>query len=289
MSTYLVFGATGNVGRRVAERLAWSGVAVRATSRRPESANLPEGVEVVTPDLTAPGVMDGVDAVFLMWPFHSAEQARPIVEAVRRGARRVVFMTGGGARPGLAPDEQPNPVARWHATVEHLIEQSGLEWTVLSPSTFMSNTLWWSDQIKAGDLVRGAYGALTMAPIHEDDIAAVAVRALTGSGHAGRRYTLTGPTVLTQAEQVRVIGEAIGRPLRWLELSRAEERARLLADPSFPDSFVDDLLDGYAAMSAATPAAVTATVEQVTGTAAATLRSWAGEHAHEFGGEPQEE
>ncbi|GGQ22496.1 SDR family oxidoreductase [Streptosporangium pseudovulgare] len=113
MSTYLVFGATGNVGRRVAERLAWSGAAVRATSRDPEAAKLPQGVEVITPDLETPGALDDIEGAFLMWPFHSAEPARPIVDALKRRVRHVVFMTGGGALPGVAPEEQPNPVARW--------------------------------------------------------------------------------------------------------------------------------------------------------------------------------
>ncbi|MGK5550865.1 NAD(P)H-binding protein [Actinomadura kijaniata] len=287
MSTYLVFGATGNVGRRVVERLARDGAAVRATSRTPRTAKLPPGVEVVTPDLEAPGVLDDVEAAFLMWPFHSAEPARPLVDALRRGVRRVVFMTGGGARPGLAPEEQPNPVARWHATVERLIERSGMEWTVLSPSTFMANTLWWSRQIREGDTVCGAFGSLAMAPIHEDDIAAVAVHALTGSGHAGRRYSLTGPEVLTQAEQVRVIGEAIGRALRWRELSPEQERARLLADPEFPDGFVEELLAGYAKMAAAPPPAVSPTVRDITGMPATPLSVWAAEHAAHFDGGPR--
>ncbi|MFF4775672.1 NAD(P)H-binding protein [Microtetraspora fusca] len=287
MSTYLVFGATGNVGRGVVERLARAGAAVRATSRRPRIADLPTGVDVITPDLDAPGALDGVDAAFLMWPFHSAEPARPLVDALKRHVRRVVFMTGGGVRLGLAPELQPTPVARWHATVEHLIEQSGMEWTVLSPSTFMANAVWWSEQIKAGDTVRGAYGHLATVPIHEGDIAAVAVHALTEEGQAGRRHTLTGPEVLTQAEQVRVIGEAIGRPLRWQELTREEERARLLADPGFPDGFVDELLDGYATMVAAPPPVVTTTVRDITGTPATPLSAWAAEHAADFGGEPR--
>ncbi|MFF5210135.1 NAD(P)H-binding protein [Streptosporangium sp. NPDC000396] len=284
MSTYLVFGATGNVGRRVAERLTRDGAAVRATSRTPETAKLPHGIEVIVPDLEAPGALDDVEAAFLMWPFHSAEPAGPIVEALKRGVRRVVFMTGGDARPGLAPEEQPNPVARWHATVERLIEQSGMEWTVLSPSTFMANTLWWREQIKAGDIVRGAFGSLATVPIHEDDIAAVAVHALTGAGHAGRRYTLTGPETLTQAEQVRVIGEAIGRTLRWQDLSPAEERARLLADPGFPDGFVEELLAGYAKMAAAPPPAATSVVRDITGRPATPLSVWAADHAADFGG-----
>ncbi|MEW9551125.1 NAD(P)H-binding protein [Nonomuraea sp. NPDC050783] len=281
-STYLVFGGTGNVGRRVAARLARAGARVRATTRRPREADLPAGVEAVLPDLAAPGVLDGVTAAFLMWPFHSERPARPIVDALARATRRVVFMTGGGVRPGLAPHEQPTPLARRHAAVEDRIERSGLEWTILSPSTFMANTLWWRGQIRAGDTVRGAYGSLVMTPIHEDDIAAVAVRALTEPGHAGRRYELTGPQALTQAEQVRAIGEGIGRPLRWQELPPREERARLLADPSFPAAFADELLDGYAAMAAAPAPAVTGTVQELTGTAPATLREWAAEHAAAF-------
>ncbi|MET8162250.1 NAD(P)H-binding protein [Sphaerisporangium sp. NPDC005289] len=284
MSTYLVFGATGNVGRRVAERLARGGAAVRATSRNPEAAKPPQGVEVITPDLEAPGALDDVDAAFLMWPFHSAEPARPLVDALKRRVRHVVFMTGGGALPGVAPEEQPNPVARWHATVERLIERSGMDWTVLSPSTFMANVLWWSTQIKAGDSVRGAFGSLAMTPIHQDDIAAVAVHALTEPGHEGHRYTLTGPEVLTQAEQVRLIGEAIGRPLRWQELTLEQERARLLADPGFPAGFVDELLDGYTTMAAAPRPQVTSAVPDITGAPATTLSAWAAEHAAAFGG-----
>lgn len=287
MSIYLVFGATGNVGRRVAERLARHGAAVRATSRTPDSAKLPPGVEVITPDLAAPGALDGVEAAFLMWPFHSARPAGPIVAALQRTVRRVVFMTGGDVRPGLAPDEQPTPPARWHATVERLIELSGMEWTVLSPSTFMTNTLWWSEQIRAGDTVGGAFGSVAMTPIHEDDIAAVAVHALTEPGHAGRRHALTGPETLTQAEQVRVIGEAIGRPLRWQELTPADERARLLADPDFPSDFVEDLLAGYATMAAAPPPVPTRTVHDITGAPATPLSVWAAEHAADFGAVPR--
>ncbi|MEV4322939.1 hypothetical protein ACIBK1_37055 [Microbispora rosea] len=74
-------------------------------------------------------------AAFLMWPFHSAEPARPLVDALKRHARRVVFMTGGDARPGVAPERQPTAVARWHAGRRYSL--AGPE--VLSPSTFMAN------------------------------------------------------------------------------------------------------------------------------------------------------
>jgi uncharacterized protein YbjT (DUF2867 family) len=119
-----------------------------------------------------------------------------------------------------------------------------------------------------------------------------------GTGNVGRRLvaggaavratsradSLTGPEALTQVEQVRMIGAAIGRPLRWQELSPAEERARLLADAGFPDDFVEELLAGYAAMAAAPPPTPTSMVEDITGAPATPLAAWAAEHAADFGG-----
>jgi uncharacterized protein YbjT (DUF2867 family) len=121
-----------------------------------------------------------------------------------------------------------------------------------------------------------------MSLIHEADMAAVAVHALTEPGHDGATHTLTGPEVLTQAEQVRVIGEVLGRPLCWEELTREQARRRLLADATFPDSFVDVLLDGYAAMLAGPPPTLTATVQEITGTPPRSLRQWVVDHAADF-------
>src|SRR5262249_57788490 len=78
---------------------------------------------------------------------------------------------------------------------------------------------WWAPQIRAGDVVRWPYAAAPTAPIHERDIAAVAVRALVEDGHDGAEYVLTGPQSLTQCEQVATIGDVIGRPLRFEEMS----------------------------------------------------------------------
>ncbi|MEU1665934.1 NAD(P)H-binding protein [Streptomyces sparsogenes] len=286
-TTILVTGATGNVGRQVVSQLlAAHPGRVRALTRDPATAALPDGVDVYQGDLADPAALEtalkGADAVFLMWPFHDAGPAPAVVDALTWHSGRVVFLSSGAVQEGVAPERQPHPVGRSHARVEQLIERSGLVWTHLRPSTFAANTLWWADQIRAGDVVSGAYGAVPMALLHEADIAAVAVRALTEDGHHRAAYALTGPEVLTQAEQVRVIGEVLGRPLRWRELSREEARQRLLADDGFPDSFVEPLLDGYAAMLDAPPPAVTSTVESVTGAPARTYRSWVADHAADF-------
>ncbi|MEU5611280.1 hypothetical protein AB0H03_21500 [Streptomyces sparsogenes] len=168
--------------------------------------------------------MKGADAVFLMWPFHDAGPAPAVVDALTWHTGRVVFLSSGAVQEGVAPERQPHPVGRSHARVEQLIERSGLVWTHLRPSTFAADTLWWADQIRAGDVVRGAYGAVAMALLHEADIAAVAVRALTEDGHHRAAYALTGPEVLTQAEQVRVIGEVLGRPLSAQPVVRAVKK-----------------------------------------------------------------
>ncbi|MCP2164362.1 NAD(P)H-binding protein [Goodfellowiella coeruleoviolacea] len=269
----LVTGATGNVGREVVAQLLDSGVAVRALTRDPGAARLPEGVEVVRGDLADPDSLrpglTGVDAVFLIWPLHTAEAAPAVLDLVGGHARRVVLL-GTGALADFGFDRQRDLLAR-----------SAASWTYLRPSTFAANALWWVPQIRRGDVVRGSHGALGMAVLHERDIAAVAVRALTEDGHDRASYLLTGPRVLSQAEQVRVIGTAIGRPLRWVELDRADAREQLLAD-GIPLSFVDVLLDGYASMAAQPPAPVTTTVQEVTGRPARTFLEWARDHAADF-------
>ncbi len=94
----------------------------------------------------------------------------------------------------------------------------------------------WADQVRSGDVVSWVYGQAARSLIHERDIAAVAVRALTGHGHAGQRYVLTGPQAVTQAEQVRAIGAAIGRPLRFEKITRQAVRQDLVGafgNPAF--------------------------------------------------------
>ncbi|MBB5075630.1 NAD(P)H-binding protein [Nonomuraea endophytica] len=283
----LVTGAGGNVGGQVLAQLARRGTAVRAMTRSPLTVKLPEGAEAMRGDLADPASLeacvDGVEAVFLMWPFHNAGPMAGILEVIKRHAcRRVVLLSSGAVQDGPAPERNTSPVGRSHAEVERLLAESGLPWTVLRPSTFAANALWWAGQIRAGDTVAGPYGAVAMAMLHEADIAAVAVHALTEDGHERACYRLTGPQVLTQAGQVHIIGQALGRPLRWQESSREEARQRLLADDSFPDSFVDVLLDGYAAMLNAPAPTLTSTVETVTGTPARTFHQWVLDHAEAF-------
>ncbi|MFL6118627.1 NAD(P)H-binding protein [Actinophytocola sp.] len=258
----LVTGATGNVGRQAVAQLCSAGVPVRALTRN-ATATFPDGVKVVHGDLRDPLDLRGVDAVFLMWPLHTAAALPGVLDAV--GGRHVVYLGSGGVRD-LTMAEQAALVAGCP------------RWTVIQSSTFAVNALWWARQLRAGDEVRGAHGDLAMAMLHEADIAAVAVRSLL-DGRLGETFDITGPAALTQVEQVRVMSEVLDRPLRWVELPRAEARAQLLAD-GLPGSFVDVLLDVYAVMPRRPT--VTATVAEVTGRPARTFAEWVTDHAAEF-------
>jgi uncharacterized protein YbjT (DUF2867 family) len=278
----LVTGATGNVGRQLVSQLLGNGATVRALSRNPDSADLPGGVEIARGDLADPesldAGLDGVDAVFLVWPFRTAEAAPAVLEVISRHARRIVLLSSMGVRDDV--EEQADPINQFHADLERLIEKSGLEWTFLRSHSFATNTLWWAPQIRADGVVREPYGAAARPVIHERDIAAVAVRTLTGDGHGGATYCLTGPQVLTQVEQLRAISGAIGRELHFEEISPAAGRHKMLA-AGWPAPVVDGLLTAYATM-VTDPAPVTTTVQEITGTSARTFGEWAVDHAGDF-------
>ncbi|WP_246018960.1 SDR family oxidoreductase [Saccharothrix australiensis] len=271
-------GATGNVGRQVVRQLADAGVAARALTRRP-GAVFPPGTEVVAGDQFSPEAVraatDGADAAFLVWPSPDARAARAVVEVMAARVGRIVFLSSGAVDDRLA--EQVQPIARYHAEVERAITGAGVEWTFLRAHGFAANTLHWAPQIRAGDVVRGAYGRAAATLVHEADLAAVAVRALLDGTHHGRKYEVTGPELLTNIERVRAIGEAIGRPLRWQEVSRAEARARHW----LPASLVDVVLDVEAAM-VDHPFPPTSAVAEVTSAPARTFREWLADHREDF-------
>jgi uncharacterized protein YbjT (DUF2867 family) len=276
----LVIGGTGTVGGQVLAQLPATGPHVRALVRNQAAARLPSHVEVMAGDLTRPETLDacleGIDTVFLVWTAPPASVAAAF-ERILRQIRRVVFLTA----PHKTPHplfQQPNPLRGFQAQMEGLIESSGREWTFLRPGMFAANALdWWGPQIRSGDLVRWPHLAAPTAPIHERDIAAVAVRALCEDGHAGAEYVLTGPESLSQREQIETIGRALGRSLHAVDLSPDEARREL----QMPPVVVSMLLDAWAA-ALGQPAFVTATVAEVTGKPARTLLEWATDHAAAF-------
>ena len=278
----LVTGATGRVGRAVVDLLIDAGVPVRALTRRSEAAALPANVEVVTGDLTVPESLDaglrGVGAVFLVWTAPPAT-APAVVERLATYARRVVFLSS----PHQTPHpffQQPNPMAVLHADIERLIAAAGLESTIIRPGMFASNTVfWWAPAIRADGVVRWPYGAAETAPVDDRDVADVAARTLYQDGPAGGDYVLTGPESLSQAEQVRIIGDVLGRRITLEELSPDEFRSE--TEGSWPRPAVDMLLDAWGA-TMGRPAFISSAVSDILGSAPRTFRQWVSDHATAF-------
>jgi uncharacterized protein YbjT (DUF2867 family) len=259
----LVTGATGNVGREVVVGLREAGRQALGMSRSAHPG-------LVRGDLLAPAELplDGVDKVFLIWPGPSAEGIHSAVDALAARVKHVVYLSAIGAPNGF-----------W-GVVEDALKASGVHWTFLRAGGFATNTLGWADMIRSSSTVTWPYGEAARSLIHERDLADVAVRALTTDSHVGRTYELTGPEAITQVEQVRLIGEAIGRPLRWAELPPEEARELLLRSWGDP-SFVAAALDHWASL-VDRPEPVSDTIEQLLGVPARTFAQWAVDNSDRF-------
>lgn len=281
----LVTGATGNIGREVVNLLLSSGEKVVAVTRNPTTAALPDGVHVVGADsshlqMLAPE-LNGVEAI-LISPralgdtTAGAATAELLAMAVKQGAPRVVVLSavtveyGGGEKH----------FADAFKAVEDAARASGLQWTILRSTDYASNSLAWAPQIRSTGVVYGAYGDGATSTIHTRDVAAVSALALMDAAHAGHTYVLTGPQSLTQRDRVRLIGEAIGKEVRWEEISPQQARQAMLAQ-GLPEDVPDRLL-GYWSGLVHHPGPSSTDVSQVLGRPALTFVEWAVEHAAAF-------
>ncbi|MEU6588769.1 NAD(P)H-binding protein [Streptomyces sp. NPDC046881] len=270
----VVTGATGNVGRALVDRLLTAGQPVRALTRDPRRAALPERAEVVPfrPDDPA-ALFTGATKLFL----YAQAGTAPLLAAARQhGVRHVVLLSSGIIQEGA---DETHPIHVMHATAEQQIRDSGLDWTFLRPNAFATNALQYAPQIRAGDTVRGVFADGLSAPIHEDDIAAVAERVLLDSGHEGAVHRLTGPETTSNADQVAAIGEALGRTLTFVETDPAEAGRELF--PHVPPQMLERLLQTFAE-TVGVPPEITTTVRDLTGTPARTFARWARDHADDF-------
>jgi uncharacterized protein YbjT (DUF2867 family) len=229
----LVLGGTGKTGRRVVQRLQAKGMPVRLGT---PSATPPFDW---TDEATWRAALDGVGSVYVTYYPDvaipgAAEAVGAFAElAVATGARRLVLLSGRGEDGALAS--------------EQALRASGADWTIVR-SAFMDQNFdegIFLEPVRAGEVAFPADPDLAEPFIDADDLADVAVAALTGDGHVGQLYEVTGPRLLTWAEAVAEVARASGRPIRYVPVS-LEEYATLLTDNQVPADVVKMLTDVFA-------------------------------------------
>ncbi|WP_266384509.1 NAD(P)H-binding protein [Streptomyces canus] len=271
----VVTGATGNVGRPLVRELLAAGERVTAVSRRTPRES-PAGLRHHQADLAAPQTLkpalDGAEALFLLtsgdFVTHGGN-LDDVLEVVRAGGvRRVVLLSSQGVATGDHPSE-----------LEDAVRRSGLEWTMLRPGGFHSNTLQWAEAVREERTVAAPFGDVALPTVDPQDIAQVAAVALRDPGHAGRVHELTGPAPISPRQQTAAIADAVGEPVRFVEQTRSEARAEMVRFMPEPvaDATLDILGDPSPGLRRVSP-----DVERVLGRPPRTFADWAARNASAF-------
>ncbi|OIJ85497.1 SDR family oxidoreductase [Streptomyces colonosanans] len=276
--TTLVTGARGKVGQAVIGRLHAAGHTVRAASAHPAELTVPAGVEGAELALDRPETFDaalhGVRQVFL---YPQPAGIHEFVKAAETaGVEHVVLLSSASV---LGPDAADDPLASHNLQVERALADSDLPCTFLRAGAFASNAFGWARSIAGSLPVQLAYPDASIAPIHPEDIADIAVEALTGGSLTGRSVVPTGAESLTFREQLAVLADALGREIPFERITRAEAEQQL--GRHMPAPLVASLLNYWEAAEQG-PATVHDTTWTLLGRPARTFRQWAAENATAF-------
>jgi uncharacterized protein YbjT (DUF2867 family) len=261
----LVTGASGTNGAEIVKGLSAAGAAVRAMVRKPYDGALP-GVEFVTANFDDPPsirrALDGVDRAFLVTNSTKRAEAQQLsfVEVARAaGLTHIVYLSQLHAAKNSAVR-----FLRYHAAIEDAMASSGLVFTSLRPNLYMQGLIGFRSSIVSGGHFCAPASDARVSVVDVRDIAAVAVAALTGTGHGGKIYDITGPEGLTHAEMASQLSEALGRDIAFIDVSEAAMRNALLGF-GIPEWQADGLIEDYAHYRRGEASTISSAVRDVTG------------------------
>ncbi|QCB43259.1 SDR family oxidoreductase [Sphingomonas sp. PAMC26645] len=217
----LVLGATGGIGGEVCRLLKHAGTSFRAMARKQEQIDRfhEDDVDAVLGDLDRPetltAAMTGIDTLFLVTaptPAQVAQETAAIDAAKRVGVGRIVKISASDCNV-----RSRIPWAQSHALIDHHLRASGVDWTILMPTAFMQNFLWFTKPVAKGYLPLGA-GKGSVSWVDTRDIARVAATVLTQDGHNRATYFLTGPETFDMTEAATQLSQVTGHKVRYLDL-----------------------------------------------------------------------
>lgn len=280
--TYLITGATGEVGSRVVRQLLERGIRPRILARSAEKARSLFGdrVDIHVGDLAAPAsiraAMEGANTMYLVTVGPEIPHRDKAVAMVAKESRagKIVKLSSLDVEHGLA-------IGAWHEKGEAAIRDAGVPFIFVRPSGFMSNLLAWAHSIRTEGVVRSSTGDGRRPFIHPEDIASVSVAALLHDKYTGQALPLTGPEPLTFGEVTDIIGTAIGKHLSYQTISDEEAREQYSKISGSPEE-TEAHVALWRAIRENRLAATTDCVERVLGRRPIPLRRWASENARLF-------
>ena len=276
-----VTGSTGAIGGRVAARVADRGLRQRLIVRDPGRAPDLAGAEVAQASYDDVEAMraafDGVGTLFLVSASEAQDRLRQHVDAVdaavAAGVERIVYLSFLAAAP-----DATFTFARDHFHTEAHIRDTGVPFTFLRSSLYLDFLPW-----MCGDdgVIRGPAGTGHFVPVTRDDIADVAVVAVTGAGHEGLTYDMTGPDRLTMEEVAQELTRATERAISFHHETLDEARASR-AHYGAPDWEVEGWVTTYAAIATGELDVSSDAVERVAGHLPQTFRSYLAAHPESY-------
>jgi uncharacterized protein YbjT (DUF2867 family) len=246
----LLTGVTGNVGGEVLKQLAEKKTPIRVLARDPSKLQGMQGdslIEAVRGDLSdstsLEKALQGARSAFFLPPVdpRSTEYHDLFIDAARKaGVGHIVKLSAMGADPNASMT-----FGRWHGEGEKRLEESGIAYTHLRPSAFMQNILAFAAPIARQGMIFQPAGDAKISFVDVRDIAAVAVAALTETGHEGRTYEITGPEALSYFDVARIFADALGKTVIYVPTS-PEDAHNALAASGVEEWRIQAILELYA-------------------------------------------
>jgi uncharacterized protein YbjT (DUF2867 family) len=264
----LITGATGNVGSQLVRRLAALNTPFKALVRNSDNIELLKSLpqaEIIIGDLAdEPKLIDamqGIEKAFLLT--NSSEHAELLqlnfVHAAHRsGIKHLVKLSQFAAN-----ENSPVRFLRYHARVENKVKELGLSYTFLRPNLYMQGLIAFKDYIKKDGKFYASVGNAAISVVDIRDIAAVAAKALTETGHENKIYNITGKEAITHYQMADIFSRVLGRKIMFIDVTpdQMEEAIRVAG---FPEWQVKGLIEDYAHYARGEAAIIYNTVSDLT-------------------------